>query len=71
MLGFSNGDATVSSTFGAVPAVGPGFDDVACTGTETDIRQCTHTNPGNCGVTEGAGVRCSNTPPTPAVGRII
>ena len=71
MLGFSNGAATVSSQFGAVPAVGPGFDDVNCIGTETDIRQCAHINPGNCGVTEGAGVRCSNTPPTPAVGRII
>ena len=68
MLGFSNGDATANSAFGAVPAVGPGFDDVACTGTETDIRQCAHINPGNCGVTEGAGVRCSN---TPQAGRII
>ena len=62
MLGFSNGDATLLSTFGPVPAVGPGMDDVACTGTETDIRQCTNVNPGNCGVGEGAGVRCSNTP---------
>ena len=71
MLGFSFGDSTIGSQFGDFPAVGRGFDDVACTGTETDIRQCTHTNPGNCGVTEGAGVRCSNAPPTPAVGRII
>ena len=60
MLGFSFGDSTVGSQFGEVPAVGPGMDDVAYTGEETDIRQCTHINPGNCAVTEGAGVRCGN-----------
>ena len=60
MLGFSFGDAVIGSQFGNVPAVGPGMDDVACDGTETDIRQCAHRNPGNCGVSEGAGVRCGN-----------
>ena len=43
-----------------VPAVGPGMDDAACTAEETDNSQCTHINTGNCGVTEGAGVRCGN-----------
>ena len=63
MLGFDNGNATFNNDFGPVPAVGPGMDDVQCVGTETDIRSCPHLTSGNCGPTEGAGVRCFNNPP--------
>ena len=36
------------------------MDDVHCTGTESNLTSCTHTNNHNCGHSEDAGVRCSN-----------
>ena len=44
------------------------MDDVHCTGTESTITSCRHTNNHNCGHSEDAGVRCtgySNTYSTP------
>ena len=68
MLGFRYGYPTVNNNFGPVPAVGPGMDDVECSGNETDIRSCPHLALGNCGPTEGAGVRCYTPPPPEATG---
>ena len=36
------------------------MDDVHCTGTESTLTSCTHTNNHNCVHYEDAGVRCSN-----------
>jgi len=67
MLGFSKGvslgTGNGNKRFGAVPSTDWSMDDVACTGTETDIRQCpAMRNCGGCGCKahEGAGVVCSN-----------
>ena len=35
------------------------MDDVECEGDEADLTDCQHSVAHNCGVTEGAGVRCS------------
>jgi len=67
MLGFSKGVSLGPENgyerFGAVPSTDWSMDDVECTGTETDIRQCPgRKNCGrcNCDADEGAGVVCSN-----------
>ena len=58
MLGFVSGAATTQSTFG--PVSGDFImDDVECEGDEGDIRECQHSAGHNCGVMEGAGVRCA------------
>ena len=48
----------VNFSFGNVPG-GFVMDDVLCTGSESDIMQCTHNLIDNCGSSEGAGVRCA------------
>ena len=35
------------------------MDDVACTGSEARLRDCSHNTTDNCGGGEGAGVVCS------------
>merc|ERR1712025_584446 len=57
MLGFVSGQAVTSSAFGQVelPFI---MDDVQCVGDESDILACHHASQHNCGVREGAGVRC-------------
>ena len=60
MLGYVGGAATSQSQFGIVPTDWR-MDDVECSGTETDIRQCqARRNCGSCGCSsdEGAGVIC-------------
>ena len=52
------GAATSHSEFGAV-AGDFVMDDVECEGDEADLTDCQHSVAHNCGVTEGAGVRCS------------
>ena len=49
---------TTQSHFGTVPAVFA-LDDVACTGSEARLRDCSHNAADNCGGGEGAGVVCS------------
>ena len=49
---------TKQSHFGTVPAVFA-MDDVACTGSETRLRHCSHNTADNCGGSEGAGVICT------------
>jgi len=58
-LGFdrAQSEATTNSFFGNVPS-DFSLDDVACTGSETGIEECTSITNENCGPTEGAGVRC-------------
>ena len=58
MLGFVTGAATSHSEFGAVTGDFV-MDDVECEGDEADLTDCQHSVAHNCGVTEGAGVRCS------------
>ena len=67
MLGFSKGVSLGTGggnkRFGAVPYTDWSMDNVKCTGTETDIRQCPAIkNCGQCGCVakEGAGVVCYN-----------
>ena len=36
------------------------MDDVHCTGTESTLTSCRHSTNHNCGHSEDAGVRCSN-----------
>ena len=58
MLGFVSGAATSQSAFGPVSGDFV-MDDVECEGDEGDIRECQHSAGHNCGVMEGAGVRCA------------
>ena len=58
MLGFSGAQPLQGSYF---TSAGDNFvmDDVECEGDEADLTDCQHSVAHNCGVTEGAGVRCS------------
>ena len=42
MLGYRDGTFTTNSKFGNPPNGDFGMDDVKCTGSETDIRDCSH-----------------------------
>ena len=59
MLGFTDGRATIESKFGSVPD-DFSMDDVSCSGSERDIKECNYSPVDNCGASEGAGVICSN-----------
>ena len=56
----SNADASALSNAFYGQGTGPILlDDVACTGTQTNILQCTFdTNTADCGHSEDAGVQC-------------
>ena len=45
--------------YGSVPSTFA-MDDVACTGRESNIRNCRHNTRDNCGGSEGAGVVCNS-----------
>ena len=51
--------ATSSSTFGTV-STNFIMDDVQCTGSESQLQDCTHSPNHNCGGNEGAGVVCTD-----------
>ena len=69
MIGFKNGIGVNptkyaghpknNNPFGLVPSADFSMDQVQCTGEETNILDCPHDQTHNCGVNEGAGVRCS------------
>ena len=46
-------------SFGSVPDVFA-MDDVQCQGNENSISDCQHITEDDCGVAEGAGVKCTN-----------
>jgi len=48
---------TTGSHFGSVSDIFS-FDDLACTGRESDIQDCPHTTADDCSGSEGAGVVC-------------
>ena len=60
MLGYRDGTSTIKSRFGNAPSGNFGMDDVKCTGSETDIRDCSHKTYDDCGAEEAAGAICSN-----------
>ena len=60
MLGYGNGTFTRESQFGDVPGGDFGMDEVKCSGSETDIRDCSHVTVDNCGPGEAAGAICWN-----------
>ena len=60
MLGYGAGTFTRESQFGNVPGGDFGMDDVKCSGSETDIRDCRHVTSDDCGAGEAAGVICSD-----------
>ena len=43
MLGYGDGTFTRESQFGMAPGGNYGMDDVKCSGSESDIRDCRHT----------------------------
>ena len=60
MLGYGDGTFTRESQFGNAPGGNFGMDDVKCSGSETDIRDCSHVTHDDCGAGEAAGAICSN-----------
>lgn len=58
-LGFPLGALSYQccSAYGTVPS-SFSYDDVKCTGTETTLNACPHSNVHNCFANEGAGVIC-------------
>ena len=60
MLGYGDGTFTRESQFGNAPGGNFGMDDVKCSGSETDIRDCSHVTVDDCGPREAAGAICSN-----------
>ena len=60
MLGYGDGTFTRESQFGMAPGGNFGMDDVKCSGSESDIRDCRHTTRDDCGPEEAAGAICSN-----------
>ena len=60
MLGYGDGTFTTRSYFGNPPNGDFGMDDVKCTGSEADIKDCPHVTNHNCGPGEAAGAYCSN-----------
>ena len=60
MLGYGEGTFTRESQFGNAPGGNFGMDDVKCSGSETDFRDCSHVTYDDCGAGEAAGVICSN-----------
>ncbi len=60
-LGYAQAtEATQRSTFGTGPSQFA-MDDVACSGDERKIQDCTYNPRDNCGSSELAGVRCTRT----------
>ncbi|XP_019850025.1 PREDICTED: deleted in malignant brain tumors 1 protein-like isoform X9 [Amphimedon queenslandica] len=59
-LGYGSGTALTDAYFGQGTG-GIFMDDVACTGYELFLTNCSHTTSHNCGHHEDAGVRCSHT----------
>ena len=59
MLGLNphGAKATSNSHFGKVKT-NFAKDDLKCSGTESNLKYCSHTKTHNCGSHEGAGVRC-------------
>ena len=60
MLGYGDGMFTRESQFGYAPNGDFGMDQVECSGSETDIRDCRHYTYDDCGPDEAAGAICSN-----------
>merc|ERR1711962_985028 len=59
MLGYSHGQSTHNSAYGNVPDTFI-MDNVACSGNEETLWDCTHVTIDDCGSHEGAGVICGN-----------
>ena len=59
---YTDAIAVARATFGQGSSTVPiHLDDVACTGRERTILECTRTQTHNCFHTEDAGVRCNQT----------
>merc|ERR1711962_1547749 len=63
MLGYSHGQSTHNSAYGSVPDTFI-MDNVACTGNEETLWDCTHVTIDDCGSHEGAGVICGSSSTT-------
>ena len=66
-LGFPNAERAVSATDFFSTGDGPiFFDDVGCSGSESQLSDCSHRgwNVNNCGHSEDAGVFCATSSPT-------